>query len=76
MSYHITINGRTLCKHRYCDAEQTREALQEDPHAGLCQHVWKESAEEVARVWRAFKGLRVEVREGSCPHVFTAPKVD
>lgn len=64
MAHHITINGRPLCDHldKTDSGGSTTGA-----DARICQHAWKESAEEVARVWRAFKGLAVAVEPGACP---------
>lgn len=61
MAYHITINGRALCDH--IEAEGSAGG----PDDNLCQHAWRESADEVARIWRAFKGLAVAVEPGACP---------
>jgi len=68
VSHHLTINGQPLCSHT---AEHGRH---EDDDANLCQHAWKESAEEVARVWRAFKGLDVRVETGHCPLALRDPQ--
>lgn len=62
MAHHITINGRPLCDH-----VEDQGTLVPGWENNLCQHAWKESAEEVARVWAAFKGLDVKVVKGACP---------
>lgn len=70
MAHHITINGRPLCDHIDdwgVDATVEAVAGDVDVDAHVCQHAWKESAEEVARVWRAFNGLRAAVKPGPCP---------
>lgn len=68
MAHHITINGRPLCDHIEDQGAHEAEALAgDDVDAHLCQHTWRESAIEVARVWHAFNGLNAAVVPGPCP---------
>ncbi len=75
MAYHVTINGRPLCDHTACvaglqqaaEAQSVLDAAHISADATTCGHVWRESAIEVARVWRAFKGLDAKVVKGPCP---------